>query len=171
MASMRQALADDRIHAVAARVTTLDGETEHYAVNDEGDVIVSVVTAQAGVPLWCNLGALTGGGGKGVYVIPDVGVEVVVVFDNGDFEGEAYICGYTTGGAAPAGLTPGKVLVIGAAVEIRSVSGTAQELVTKADFDAHKAAYDAHFHPTGVGPSGAPPPAPTPVYTNILKAE
>lgn len=48
-------------------------------------------------------------------------------------------------------------------IEIKSAGGTALPLVTKAEFDAH-------LHPTGVGPSGIPSNAPI-VGTTVLKAE
>lgn len=58
-------------------------------------------------------------------------------------------------------------------IEIASVGGTPQKLVTKADFDAHVSWVTTHYHNdpvSGVSGPAAPPP-PSPVYTTKLKAE
>lgn len=168
MSSMRDALRDERVPAVAARVAVHDGETSHFTVNDEGDLIVSVVTAGAGVPLWANLHGVDKAG-HGQIWIPAVGTEVIVIFDDGNFEGEAYIAASYPSGSARTSWEPGtlylvadKVSVTAHDVRISDGSGGEQPLVTKAEFDAHT-------HPTGVGPSSPPT---TPITgTTVLKAQ
>lgn len=127
----------------AATVQIHDGETQHWEVTDEGAMSVSVVTHQHAVPIDA---LLKGGGndGKGVWFIPSVGTEVLIAFENGDFEGDAYIVGVF--GHSPAGLQPGTILVLGDNIEIRSVGGTAQPLAFKSDVEAVDAKYDGHIH-------------------------
>jgi hypothetical protein len=163
MQNMREAMRDDRSHTIAARVQKHEGESKHYEVNAEGDLIVSVVGVLSGTPIWANLGALCGGNGKGVWVIPDEGVEVIVAFDDGDFEGEAYIIGMHPSGSTPAGMIPGRVYIYGVEVLIGNGSGGEEPLITKTQFDAH-------VHPTGTGPSGTPTNAAT-SGTTVLKGK
>lgn len=183
LANLRELVKDDRIHVVAAVVAVLVGETAHYYVNTEGDVVVSCLVHQAGTPIWANLSALVGARGQGVWVIPDPGVEVMLGFDHGDFEGEAYLLACFPSGRSPAGLAPGKVFVIGMSVEVRSSSGTAAAVATKADVQAVvdylKKQFDSTSGHTHSG-NGAPPTeattgssgsAPSPTGTTVLKAE
>lgn len=165
----RDLLKDERIPAVAAHVAVHDGESKHWELSDEGQMLVSVVTNNHGVEIWA---ILRGGGfdGHGVWSIPAVGTEVVLGFDNGEFEGDVWVVGVH--GKPPSGFDDTKTLVIDDAVEIRSVNGAAQVLATKADVDAL-----ANFVQTMTMPvSGATagPTAgvvPTATGTQVLKAE
>lgn len=190
MDNVKAALTDERVAAVAARVARHEGESSHYRVNDEGDLVVSVLTLQHEVPIEANLGALVGGGGKGVWQIPDVGVEVMVAFDDGAFEGEAYVVGYYPSGSSPGGLAPGKIFILGNNVEIRSTGGSAQAVAYKADVEdvisklnSLISLFNAHTHlhgpyspiggpavPTAVPASLATPALPSD-GTSVLKAE
>lgn len=190
VANLRKLLQDEREWVVAASVTVLDGQSSHFEVNDEGDVIVSCVTHLHAVPIWANLDSLAGGSdGSGVWHIPDPGTEVKIGFDHGDFEGEAYILMRGSGGKAPQGLGPGIVFVLGSNVQIRTPVGTAAKLPTLADYNALKAYVNAQFssvgghtHATPSGPTtttttvataGTPPThsAPDPTGTTVLEAE
>lgn len=119
---MRDMLADDRVWTVLATVALHEGESQHYATNDDGDLEVTVVTNQHRVEIRAVLGALVGGAGRGVWMIPDVGTEVMVAFADGDFEGDAVIVGAMPSRSVPAGLVPGKVIVKGATVEVDATS-------------------------------------------------
>jgi len=87
-ANLRKHTQDDRTHVIAARVVLLSGETKHYFVNEEKNIVVSVETHNHGMPMWANLANT-----PGVWVVPDVGTEVLVATDDGDIEGECYIVG------------------------------------------------------------------------------
>lgn len=126
LAATRDMLKDERVWCIAARVELHDGDTQHYEINGEGQIIVSVRTLRHGVPIWA---VLRGGDseGRGVWQIPSIGTEVIVEFDDGMFEGDAYIVG-THGNPPAAAANPNLLLVLSPNVEIRSVNGTAKKL-------------------------------------------
>lgn len=136
MTAMRDLLAGDGIWCVAATIQVLKGETAHFQKQRNGQLMVSVVTNQHAVPMWA---AFKGGDilGRGLWVIPGVGTEVLVCFDMGEFEGDAFVVA-PFGSAPDAALVPNVTLVIDDTVEIRSLNGTAQRLLTEADGEALK---------------------------------
>jgi hypothetical protein len=109
-AGIRDMLADDRVWCVLGTVALHDGETEHYEVNEDGDIQVTVVAHQHGTPITAILGGAFGSA-AGAWVIPAAGDEVLVCFADGEFEGDAVVVAVTTSRSAPAGLAPGTVLV------------------------------------------------------------
>lgn len=126
-AALKELMRDERIWAIAARVANHKGESIHYEITDEGHVAISVVTLRHGI----EIKALLKGGddsGNGLWKIPSVGTEVIVNFDDGEFEGDAYAV--SAHGEKPDGipLDPDKVFLVGPTVEVRSVNGTAQSL-------------------------------------------
>lgn len=175
LANLAHLLRDERVAAVAARVAKLDGHPDVFDVNEEGDVIVSCLTLNHEVPIWANLDTLAGSSGHGVWFIPDEGTEVMIGFDDGDFEGEAYIIGRTSSGNAPEGLAPGKVFVLGVEVQVRSPNGTAQPALTMDDYTSLKSWLETHVHSgvtTGPGTSAvATTPVPDAVGTQVAKLE
>lgn len=185
VANLRKLLEDEREWVVAASIAVLDGQSSHFDVNDEGDVIVSCVTHLHGVPIWANLDSLAGGSdGSGVWHIPDPGTEVMVGFDHGDFEGEAHIVSRGSGGRAPQGLGPGIVFVLGNNVQIRTPGGTATKLPTFDDVqqlrnkvESLRTAHNTHTHPATSGTTSATldglvtGATPTPAGTTVLEAE
>lgn len=132
--NLKELLAPDEVWTVAARVAVHAGEKLHYHTNEEGDIVVSLLSLKHEVPINANLGALVSRPGVGIFQVPDVGVEVLVAFDWGDFGGEAYIVGYMTSGIAPKDLdgndlAPGIILVVASQVQ---VSGADKVTVTSA---------------------------------------
>jgi hypothetical protein len=109
-AGIRDMLADDRVWCVLGTVALHDGETGHYEVNDDGDLQVTVVSHQHGVPITAILGGAFGSA-AGTWTVPAAGDEVLVCFADGDFEGDAVVVAVTSSRSAPAGLAPGTVLV------------------------------------------------------------
>lgn len=179
LAGLRALFDGGPVATSAARVELHDGATGpngHYYVNSEGDIIVTVRLHHHDVPIDANLSALVGGRGAGVWCIPDVGTEVIVAYDEGDMEGEAYIVGAF--GAPPNGLAPGKVLVVGLEIEARSADGTALKLPTLADVQDLVNTFNTHTHPdpasgfTGTpGDVGGPTVATDPSGTLVFKAQ
>lgn len=136
LTAMRDLLSDERIACVAATVQLHEGQTEHFRRDAiTGQIIVTVITNQNGV----SIDALLKAGdisGRGLWIIPAIGTEVFVCFDMGEFEGDAYIVGYM--GRAPDQLDDGITLIIDEKVQIRTLDGTAQKLMTVADGAALK---------------------------------
>lgn len=133
MTATRDLLRDERIWTMAARVAPHDGQTDHFEYTDEGHIMVSVRTLRHDIPLW----AIYRGGddaGTGVWYIPSLGSEVMLNFDGGEFEGDAYIVAVI--GEAPTGLVVDKVYVLGPEVQVRSVGGTAQSLAFQEKLNA-----------------------------------
>lgn len=162
---------DDQVACCLAVVALHDGETSHWAVNDEGDVEVTVVTHNHAVPVTAVLGALVGGAGKGVWMVPPLGTEVVLAFEQGDFESDAVIVGVMpTGQGAPAGLADGKVVIVGVEVLIHNGDGTVDQLVTRSDFENHTHLTAGTGSP--VGPTELTPSVPPGFkFTTVLKAK
>lgn len=105
-ANLRHHFADDRLHVVAGSIKLINGESSHFFVNDEKNVVVSVILHNHAVPVWANLHNT-----PGVWVIPDLDTEVLVASNNGDFEGELYVVGLfpptnTQNAEIPEGLGP-----------------------------------------------------------------
>lgn len=108
----------DKVWCLAARVEVHDGEEDHYDVTAEGAMMISVKTLRHDVPVWALLKG--GGVGIGVWYIPPVGTEVLLGFDDGEFEGDAYIAGIH--GHSPEGLVPDTILVIGDIVNVQATT-------------------------------------------------
>lgn len=186
LAATRDLLTDERVWCVAARVEVHDGETQHYAFASEGHLMISVRTLRHGVPIWA---LLKGGGSKGigVWFIPPVGCEVIVNFDDGMFEGDAYIVGIH--GIAPSTLAPGKLFLIGDDIQAKAENGTAKSVAFKDELQDLRdyvrnqfSASNGHVHVVSGGStttqttvaSAATNPTvspPTPVGTAKFKAE
>lgn len=118
LTAMRELFKDDKTWCLAARVALHDGETEHYEVTPEGAMSVSVRTHMHDVQI--NAILKGGGAGIGIWFIPPIGTEVMIAFDGGEFEGDAYIAGIH--GDSPTGLTPGKILIIGDNVTVQATT-------------------------------------------------
>lgn len=104
-ASIRKFFADDGIHTMAGTVVRPDGEDSHFFVNDEKNVVVHVQTNHHAAIVQANLS-----NGPGVWSIPDVGTEVLIASDMGNYEGELYVVGHygttnVSNAEAPTGLS------------------------------------------------------------------
>ncbi len=137
-ASLKKLLEDERIPAVAAIVRAPADGSDYWSLvgpSDARQLLIHVVTKGHRTPIWCHA---QGGGrrGRGCWSIPDVGTEVLVSFDNGQFEGDAFIVGEF--GRLSDSIDASTTLILDSTVEIKSVGGTAVKLPTIADMDALK---------------------------------
>lgn len=160
-ASFRALAASGGSYGILALVELHKGETSHEREED-GDLYVSVVTHDHEVPLWCLLGALIGGPNRGVWHLPDIGVEVWIGFPGGDYEASPVILACLPSGGVPGDMAPGRVLVMGAEVWIYDGTGTPEPVIRRTEFLAHD-------HPAGMGPT-AKPTDQTITGTPVLKA-
>lgn len=166
MTAMRDLLADERIWAVAATVQKHDGQSTHFKTQRNGQLMVSVITNLHAVPLWVTYGS-GDIDGRGVWFIPAVGTEVVVNFDNGEFEGDGFITKLV--GKAPTGLVDGDIVIrprAGMKVFIGDIGATENLVLGQAFKTFAESLIDALLaatYPTGTGPSGPmlPPQATT----------
>lgn len=126
-------MSEDMVPSVKATVALHEGETSHWEVNADGDLQVTCLSHGHSAPITALLGAIVGGKGKGVWVIPPIGTEVLVCFPDGDYEGDAVIVGALSTGSVPAALADGNVVIVGAPVFISDGAGGAAVEVRPAD--------------------------------------
>lgn len=167
----REALEDVRRWTAFGVVVSRDGEP-HFEVTegDAGaDVLVEVDLQPDELPVTCRLAAAAGGPGNGVWRVPPVGSEVVVVIPDGELEAGAIIVGVLSSGEVPDGTGDAQIVIVAPQVLVYDVdSGEAQPLPTLAEFRSHT-------HMTGMGESA---PTTDPVIgvgpiegTKVLKAK
>ncbi len=160
---MREALADSRVHSCLGLVVSRDGS--HFAIEDN-DVLVELDLVPNEEPVTARMGVVGGGQGVGIWFVPPVGSEVAVLVPDGELACGPVIVGVLSSGGLPDGVAEGVTVIANSSkVLIHDGSGGTFPLVTKA-------AYEAHVHATGTGPSGPPDNAALPTsYTQILEAK
>lgn len=96
LTALREVLQDRRSWAQLAIVTTGDNGS-HFDARD-GDILVEVECVPSGNRLTARLGSIAGGPGRGVWAIPPVGTEVIVVTPDGDLAfSPTIVCTLSTG--------------------------------------------------------------------------
>lgn len=174
--SIRDITDEQMIPCIAAVVALHDGESTHYVLNDEGQLQISVKTHR-GQQINAILSLDADSDGGGIWRVPALGTEVLVVFNEGDFEGDGYLVGKHPGRitSLPTGLAPGTTVVQDGAVLVRGIGGTAVALALKSDVDALAAFVSTLSLPVvGGGGGTAGPPAgtvPTAAGTTVLKGQ
>ena len=143
-----------------------DGGT-HFDLDDE-DLTVEVELMPSQTRLTVRVGTVAGGGGGGIWKVPPVGAEVLVAIPDGDLDFQPTICSWYASGQLPADIGESNLVVAcpsGGNVFIHDGSGGVEQLVTKS-------AYEAHVHPSGMGPTGMADNATVPTsYTTVLRAK
>lgn len=164
LSELKEALAEGKIHTAIGTVT--DEGVDNYFSIEDGDLIVELELHPGGEQVSARMGVGGGGSGQGIWFIPPPGTEVAVLVPDGDLECGPIIVGIMSSGGLPDGVAPGVTVVANSSkVLIHDGSGGTDQLVTKT-------AYEAHVHPTGVGPSGPADNASVPAsYTQILEAK
>lgn len=91
LAELKEIIRDGKIWTGLGVVVKRPEDSAHYEIVSEGgsavDVLVDVDLMPNKEPLFCRLGSFAGGAGLGVWRIPPVGTEVVVIIPDGEFEG------------------------------------------------------------------------------------
>lgn len=144
MVALREALADGKVHGAIGVVVVEDGA--HFEVVEGAEVIVHLELQPSGVR--CS-GRLSG---MGLYAVPPVGAEVIVLVPDGELEAGAVIVGRT--GEAPDGLSSMTLVVVvpagGELVVHDGAAADGKRLVTHDEFMKHG-------HPTAAtGPTSGP---------------
>lgn len=166
MTAMREALRDDRVWCGLGLVVQGDQASGglHFEI-EEDDVLVEVELVPNEERITARLGAPAGGSGIGVWAVPSVGTEVVVLIPTGDIAFMPCIVATLSSGDLPDGVAENVTVIANGQVLIHDGNGGTDQLVTKT-------AYAAHVHPTGVGPSSTPDNGPASTsYTQVLKAK
>jgi hypothetical protein len=158
---MKEALETGDVHVVLGLVTKGEGSS-HWELYED-DIIVEVSTVPDEELISCRLGSLCGGFNIGIYSVPAIDTEVMVVVPRGDYTFSPVIVATLSSGDLPDGVAPNVTVIANGTVLIHDGDGGANPLPTKAEFDAHK-------HGTGTGPSTVPDNAPI-TGTSILKAK
>lgn len=135
------------------------------------DVLVDVELMPDGTDVTARLGSLGGGAGYGIWALPPEGTEVAVIIPMGQVDFMPIIVAVLSSRRVPDRIGENKLVIvaqdrveiIGEQVYISSDGEAGEPLVRLSQ-------YQAHFHPTGVGPSGTPNNAAT-AGTTVLKAE
>jgi hypothetical protein len=172
---LRAALHSGDLHTMAASVQVLPQQTQHYDINEEGDLIISCELHSGQTPVWANASILMGGLGNGIFRIPEVGTEVMLCSDAGEFEGELYLVACFPTGQTPSNLAPGMLMVISNQVLIQKVGGTPAALPTTQDIvNGVVGVFNEHVHTSAVSGSPTTPPLTqmtSPTGTKVLQAE
>lgn len=183
LTAMREALATGEVWTVLGVVSKGD-RASHWELYED-DLLIEVETVPDGELLSCRMGSLAGGANYGVWAIPPLGTEVVVVVPRGDYTFSPCIVATLSSGDLPDGIAEGVTVVANAEVLIHDGDGGTQKLVTKDDYDALKANFDGHKHAGLLGGSGSAlalttspqdplgdaDPLPEMIGTQVLKAK
>lgn len=166
LTDMRELMEDGRIWLTMGIVIVPEGASSHFElVSNPPDVLVDVETVPDQLDLTCRLASFGGGANLGIWAIPPVGSEVMVAVPDGIINFQPSIIATLSSGDLPDGVGPNVTVIANGEVLIHDGNGGTDELVKKT-------AYEAHKHPTGVGPSGVADNAlAASSYTSILKAK
>jgi hypothetical protein len=111
VSELRGLFRDNRFSTSLGVVTQFDGETSHFDLEGD-DVLVDVELAPGRERVFCRLGAIAGGAGRGVWAIPPVGTEVAVLVPRGELGMDPVIVATLSTGQLPADLTDDTILVV-----------------------------------------------------------
>lgn len=170
LSDLRHVLRDRRAWAgMGLVIEPEDGEPHFEIVVEDGNIVDILIEVEI-VPERIHVTArLSGSGGQntGLWQIPQIGDEVAVLIPDGEVDFCPIIVGVLSGGQIPNGGGQGPdqttTVIVNSKVLVHDGAGGAAPLPTKAEFDAHT-------HPTGVGPSGVPSNAPI-TGTTVLEAK
>lgn len=121
----------------------------HFDLDTE-DMTVEVQLMPSEVILTARVGTVAGGFGAGIWLPPPVGAEVLVAIPDGDLEFQPTIASWYSSGKLPEDIGATTLVIAcppGGKIFVHDGTGSVDQVVLKS-------AYEAHVHPTGVGPSG-----------------
>lgn len=160
LSDLRHVLKDGRIWTGIGIATAPDDGSPHWRieVDDAGegvDVLVDVVLQPEGIPVSARLAA-------GVWIVPAIGDEVIVVIPAGRVDFMPAIVGLLSSNNVPTGggqgPQPGRIVLAMAQVLVHDGTGGAEELVKRSEFLKHT-------HVTaGTGPATPPTLLPSEPY-------
>lgn len=186
MGGFAELFRDQRVHVDIGIVHAPDGGS-HWHLSDDGhDVLVEVETVQGRNDLTCRLASSAGGVGRGLWRVPAVGEEVVVIVPGGEAGFMPCIVATLSSGSPPARVSDERTILVATdAIEItapRTAIGDAPENASSpiplgdvlvAFENRILAALAAHVHPVvGVSLGGSTlPTGPSPELVTLQATE
>lgn len=174
LSDMRAALRDQRQWCEIALVVAPTDGSPHWRIETDGsgnaiDVVVEVVTQPGLVPLTARLAS-------GIWQVPALGEEVVVVIPAGEISFAPVIVALLSSNSVPntggQGPDPTRIVIVRGSVLIHDGAGGAEPLVRKSDFDGHTHPPGTFNAPGGGGPvTGVSGGAASVPGTSVLKAK
>lgn len=169
LTDMRALMRDQRTWCSIGRVFVPPGEASHYTI-DDGDIIVEVVLQPSLHDVTCRLAG-------GMWIVPAVDEEVVVVLPEGEMTFMPTIIAILSTGNVPSAQqpTPTRMVIQRQEVVVHDGAGGADPLPTLASLQASIdklneliAKYKLHVHDGGTLPGAltGPPQAPNVAITD-----
>lgn len=145
MQDLRKLLADQRIWGVLGIVYAPAGQ-QHFSI-ESGDVLVEVETVPDGLDMTCRLGSPFGGASRGIWDVPPVGSEVLVMVPSGRIDFQPTIVSVLSSGAVPAGIQENRTIIVSGSVLVYDTDpGEAEELAKKSDVERVRDEFLGHVH-------------------------
>lgn len=169
LTDMRSLMRDQKLWCSVGRVFLPPGQAQHYAIED-GDIHIEVVLQPSLGDVTCRLAA-------GMWLVPAIGEEVVVVLPEGELSFMPTIIGILSTGVVPSAQQPSptRIVIQRDEVAIHDGTGGANPLPTLASLQASidklnelVGKYKLHVHNGGTLGGGltGPPQAPNVAITN-----
>lgn len=118
LGKLQHLLRDDRVVCSAAVVRLPPDNASYYDVI-AGQLLVYCVGKVTQQPFWAHCCGTRLG--RGMWEIPDVGTEVLIGFDDGESEGDAFIVG-TFGRSTPSDLDDETTILVDTSVKVRGTT-------------------------------------------------
>lgn len=168
LTDMRAVLRDRRMWSAIGTVFEPEGD-QHWEVvtGDDGssvDIVIEVLLHPSEQPVTCRLRA-------GMWEVPDVDDEVIVLIPEGETDFMPIVIGRLSSNVVPTvqGPEPGKLVIVNGQVLVHDGSGGAVALALKSDVDDLAEWSTTHFHPASSGTtSPSTDPVPVAAGTTVL---
>ena len=146
--NLRRAMLDRRVWVAYGVVIDPEDGNLHYDLDGE-DLLIEVETSPDQLDVTARLGSPFGGPNLGMWAIPPIGAEVMVVMPAGAEDFMPTIVAVLSTGDLPAGVAENVTVLANTKVLVHDGAGGAAPLPTLAEFKGHT-------HGSGVGPTGVP---------------
>lgn len=161
---IKEALRDRRCWGCLGVV--VDDGGGHWGFID-GDVIVDIELQPSEERISAVMGSPAGGLGAGIWSIPPVGSEVIVLVPDGEFDFQPTIVAVTNGETQPNGLSENTIVIqapVGGEVIVHDGDNTAKALAFQDDLAELASTFLSHTHISGSpgSPTGPPLASATP---------
>lgn len=101
ISDLRALLKDGRCECQMGVVRNAELGGKHWELTDDGDILVEVTTAPRGLELSCRLASSAGSAGMGLWRVPAIGDEVLVLVPEGEIDFQPAIVAVLSSGGVP----------------------------------------------------------------------